>query len=115
MQRKGTTCKEIAQLKDSSPYKKATSVAKDGITLTSSKYIAAQDLILVKITLATGMQPAPLNNAKPRIEHGKKVVLVARHKRYKNGPAIVAMNKEIQDLMELWVNKIRHQRALPGN
>ena len=88
------------QLKDSGPYKngeQAFSLAKEGSLLTSREFIAAQDLLLVKITLSTGTRPAPLNNAKlsdyvsARVEDGKKVMLVARHKRSKDGPAIVAL------------------------
>ena len=116
------TAEQIVQLEESVPYKngeKAFSLAKEGGQLTSREFIAAQDLLLVKITLSTGTRPAPLNNAtlqdyySARVEDGKKVMLVAKHKRSKDGPAIVALTPQIQELMEVFVRNIRPLRALP--
>ena len=49
-----------------------------------------------------------------REEEGTKVMLVAKHKRSKDGPAILGMNEKMQQLMYTYVNKIRPVVAVEG-
>lgn len=47
--------------------------------------------------------------------HGaNKIILVLRHKWSKNGPAMVGLDPENQDLMDTYLNTIRHKFAGDG-
>ena len=65
-------------------------------------------------------RPGPLNNAKvsdyekAEVSEGKRVMLISKHKRAKDDPAILGMKQDLQELMEIYVKKIRPQWALQG-
>lgn len=40
-------------------------------------------------------------------QRGKKIILVAKHKRSKDRPAILGMDEELQKLMQIYITKIR--------
>ncbi|KAL9977969.1 hypothetical protein ACROYT_G015438 [Oculina patagonica] len=75
-------------------------------------------MLLVRMTLATGARPGPLNNAtladyqSAQTDKDKKIILVAKHKRSKDGPAILGMDEELQKLMRIYVTKIRPRVAV---
>ena len=104
----------------SSPYTqgmKAIQLAKENKQLSPAEFTAARDLLLVKFTILTGTRPGPLNNVTledyttAKVEGDKRIILVAKHKRSKDGPAILGMDKELQDLMSVYVKRIRPQFA----
>ena len=110
------TPEDIQQLKASKPYLnglKAIKEAEAGKGLSKAEFSLARDLLLVKFSIATGCRPGPLNNATledydtAREDEGTKVILVAKHKRSRDGPAILGMDEEMQRLMHIYVNKIR--------
>ena len=75
----------------------------------------------MKLTLGTGTRPGPINNATLQqyqagsiSKQGNKIVLVAKHKRSKDGPAILGFDKELQGYMDTWLTKIRPKWAKPG-
>ena len=117
------TLEEVDQLKTSKPYingLKALTETGAGKRLRRAEFGAARDLLLVKFSLLTGIRPGPLNNATledydtPREEEGTKVMLVPKHKRSKDGPAILGMDNELQKQMDINVNKIRPFIAADG-
>ena len=111
---------EKGQLKQSEPYVeglKALNQADQGKVLSTQEYVCARDLLLAIFSLDNGTRPGPLNNATlkdfetARTEQGNRIMLVARHKRSKKGPAILGMTPDLQRLMEIYINKIRPQFA----
>lgn len=68
-------------------------------------FVAARDLLLFKFAIAAGTRPGPLNNAvlddyyKAQEHEGNKIILVAKHKRSKDGLAMLGMNDELQRQM----------------
>ena len=110
------TSAEMEKLKTSKPYNnglKALSNADAGKLLSVQEFLEARDLLLVKLTIATGTRPAPLENAiledysRAKVYDGKKIMLVARHKRSADGPAILGFDSELQKLMEIYLEHIR--------
>ena len=115
---------DVRQVMSSSPALeglKAFTSAKAGVPLTTSAFTAARDLILASLSLQNGSRPGPLNNAKLQNYHqawkeektGKLVMLVARHKRAQQGPAMLCMDDRLQDWLATYVAIIRPQFALP--
>ena len=113
---------EKAELKTSEPYVegfKALNQADQGKVLSLQEDVAARDLLLSIFSLDNATRPGPLNNATlkdyetARTEQGNRIMLVACHKRSKEGPAILGMTPELQRLMEIYVKKIRPQFAPP--
>jgi len=111
---------EKAQLKTSEPYVeglKAINQADQGKVLSLQEYISARDLLLAIFSLDNGTRPHPLNNATlkdygtAKTKKGNRIMLVARHKRSKEGPAILSMTQELQRLMEIYIQKIRPKFA----
>ena len=105
---------EKAQLKQSEPYVeglKALNQADQGKVLSIQEYVCARDLLLAIFSLDNGTRPGPLNNATlkdyetARTEQGNRIMLVARHNRSKEGPAILGMRPELQRLMEIYIKK----------
>ena len=107
---------DINLLSQSKPYIdgiKAITQAKAGKRLSIQQFTNARDLLLVKLALLVASRPAPLENAlledyqKAQEKDGNRVMLIPKHKRSREGPAPLGMDKELQDLMEVYVNKIR--------
>lgn len=111
---------EKAQLKTSEPYVeglKAINQADQGKMLSLQEYVSARDLLLAIFSIDNGSRPGLLNNATlkdyetTKTEKGNRIMLVARHKQSKEGPAILGMTQELQQLMEIYIQKIRPQFA----
>jgi len=117
------TPEEIGALKSSKPYiegTKAIQQAKQGKVLSQQEFTLARDLLLVRFATDNATRPGPLNNAKlsdyakAEISEGNRVMLISKHKRAKDGPAILGMKPDLQEFMEVYVDKIRPQWALQG-
>ena len=117
------TPKDITKLKESSPYAagmKALMKAKEGTSLSLQEFADARDLIIVKLAMLVGSRPAPLENATiedyetAKESGGNKIMLVAKHKRSKAGPASLGMDRELQQLMDIYMKKVRTQVAQEG-
>ena len=115
------TPEDVQKLKQSRPYTEGTKLiieAGRGKQLSTREFAEARDVLLVRMTLATGTRPGPLNNAtladyeSAQTDKGKKIILVAKHKRSKDGPAILGMGEELQKLMRIYVTKIRPRVAV---
>ena len=100
---------------------KAITAARDGSTLSSSQFFAARDLILASLCLQNGLRPSPMNNANladyegARREEtsGKLVMLIAKHKRTQQGPAMLCMGNNLQWWLRTYVDHIRPNFAQP--
>lgn len=110
------TVEEVQKLKTSKHYSDAEKIlwqAEQGKTLKQSEFTTARDYLLTRFAIDCAIRPGPLNNAKvadydsAESHEGIKVMLVAKHKRAKEGPAILAMLPDMQGFMETYVNKIR--------
>ena len=117
------TPEEIIALKNSKVYiegTKAIQQAKVGKALSQREFALARDLLLVRFATDNATRPGPLNNAKlcdyekAEVSKGNRVMLISKHKRAKDGPAILGMKPDLQELMEVYVKKIRPQWALQG-
>lgn len=117
------TPQDIKKLQESKPYAagmKALMKAKQGETLSLPEFSEARDLLLVKLSLLVGSRPGPLENVNLEDYHSakesgeNKIMLVPKHKRSKAGPASLGMDKELQELMEIYVTKLRPQIAEEG-
>ena len=111
---------EKAELKTTEPYVEGLKVlnkADQGKVLSFQEYLDAKDLLITIFSIDNATRPGPLNNATlkdyetPSTEQGNRIMLVARHKRSKEGPAILGMTPELQRLMEIYVQKVRPQFA----
>ena len=77
--------------------------------MTKQQFVAARDLLLVKFAMETGTRPGPLNNATLKdygtadIYDGKQILLVPKHKRSEDGPAMLGMDKELQEQMAVYI------------
>ena len=98
------TMKEMQQVKQSEPYtdgERYLLEASERKKLTFEEFALVLDLLLVKFALLTGTRPAPLNNVilgdfqTARKKRGKRIMLVPKHKRSKDGPAMLGMNQEL--------------------
>ena len=115
------TDEEVERLKNSQTYLEALKVfdkARAGIELTAQEFSDARDLLLTRLALATGTRPAPLQNAtlddchRAKTKEGNKIILVAKHKTAAAGPAILGLDEKNQDLMGVYIEKVRPQVAL---
>ncbi|KAJ7381226.1 hypothetical protein OS493_001342 [Desmophyllum pertusum] len=111
---------EIRQIKESRPFSegmKCLMEAKMGKKMSQQNFADARDLLLVKLTLATGTRPGALEHAliedyeTAQEEDGNKIILVPKHKRSKDGPAMLGMDREMQGLMKVYMEIIRPQIA----
>ena len=117
------TLEELQKIKASRTYAQAVQLLKNaagGATLSSAEFTLVRDFLLTRFSLDTGTRPGPLNNAtiqeyqKAKVKDGCKVMLVARHKRAKDGPAITPMLPELYGFMETYVNILRPRFAKAG-
>lgn len=114
------TTEEITALKESKPYIEGTTAIhqpREGKMLSQSKFTAARDLLLVRFATDNATRPGPLNNAKvsdyqkAESSDGNRVMLISKHKRVKDGPAILGMKPDLQNMMDIYFKKIRPQWA----
>lgn len=74
-------------------------------------------MLITRLGIDSGTRPGPLNNAtlqdyeSAECEDGIKVMLVAKHKRAKDEPAIIPMLPDLQEHMETYVRKVRPKFA----
>ena len=102
------TAEEVVQLRSSKPYvdgQKIIKQAAEGKDLSELEFISARDFIITRFAMDAASRPGPMNNAKPedyraaKFYKGVKVMLVTRHKRSKDGPAILTMLPDMQEYM----------------
>jgi len=85
---------------------------KEGRQLSIRLFTLARDSLLCNLTMATGTRPGTLNNVlvsdyeTSRVSAGNRIILVPKHKRTKDGPAMLGMNPQ----MEIDVKNIRSKR-----
>ena len=78
-----------------------------------------RDYLLCRLTLATGTRPGALNNVllsdyeTSRVSEGNRIILVPKHKRTKDGPAMLGMDPLMQKEMATYISKIRPAFAYP--
>jgi len=110
------TLNELAQIKKSRCYNdviRLLVLAGKGKELTNSEFVLVGDFLLTWFSLDTGTRPGPLDNAtmeeyeKGKVDNGCKVMLVVKHKRAKDGPAICPMLPEVHKFMEVYRRNIR--------
>lgn len=86
--------------------------AGQGKELNAKEFVLAREFLLTRFSLDTGTRPSPLNNSTleefsaGKVKDGCKVMLVAKHKRAKDGPAICPMLPELYKFMDIYVRKI---------
>ena len=117
------TIKEVKKLRNSKPYVEGAAVmkkAEKGGNLSLRDYTLARDYLLCRLTLATGTRPGALNNVlltdyeTSRVSEGNWIILVPKHKRTKEGPAMLGMDAAMQEDMATYVTKIRPAFTNPG-
>ena len=110
------TIQELDQIKASKTYGEAQRIilqAGKGTKLALKDFLLARDFRLTKFSLDTGTRPGPLNNATiqacqaGKVKDDCKVMLVSKHKRAKDGPAICPMLPELHKYMDISVRHIR--------
>ena len=115
---------EIKAIKKSSHYNKVLQYitqAREGRDLGRKEFIAVRDLILSRFSMDNGIRPGPLNNAtlndfyEAEEKVGVTVMLVAHHKRSKSGPAPCGMLPNLKEMVDVYVERVRHQYAASGN
>ena len=114
---------DIDNLKKSKPYLEGASIidlAETGASITSRQFTLVRDYLLCRLTLATGTRPGALNNVllsdyeTSRVSEGNRIILVPKHKRTKDGPAMLGMDPLMQKEMATYVSHIRPAFANPG-
>lgn len=122
MKPRDSTLEELAKIKASDAYNNAQRLlikAGRGKNLSGKEFVDVRDFLLTKFLLDTGTRPGPLNNARlleytsGKVQDGCKVMLVAKHKRAKDGPAICPMLPDQYKFMEIYVRRIRPDFAKP--
>ena len=117
------TNEDIARLTRSKPYLEGASnidLADTGATITRRQFTLVRDYLLCRLTLATGTRPGALNNVllsdyeTSRVSEGNRIILVPKHKRTKDGPAMLGLDPLMQKEMATYVSKIRPAFAIPG-
>ena len=117
------TTEEIQKLRTSKPYVDgayAINKAEKGGKLSLREFTLARDYLLCRLTLATGTRPGALNNVllsdyqTSRVSGGNRIILVPKHKRTKDGPAMLGMDPAMQADMATYVTKIRPAFTNPG-
>jgi len=116
------TLEELQEIKTSAHYNDAVRLAIQahrGKGLTLAEFVMVRDLLVTRFSLDTGTRPGPLNNAtmsecgKGKVKDQCKVMLVAKPKHAKDGPAICPMLPELHKLMLIYVKYIRPHFAKP--
>lgn len=109
------TLEELDRIKASKTYSEARRIiiqAGKGVEPSIKDFLLARDFLLTRFSLDTGTRPGPLNNAtiqeyqKGKVKDDCKVMLVAKHKRAKDGPAICPMLPELYKFMEIYVRRL---------
>ena len=101
--------KAILQIQD------RVEAAARGEQLSSIEKCEVRDYILTILTLTTGTRPGALEkvtlenytNARVNPKSGRRVMLVANHKRSVDGPAMLPVEDSVQTLLDVWVKFIR--------
>ena len=110
------TIDEVKELRTSKPYVEGAAAIKKvekGGNFSLREFTLARDYLLCRLTLATGTRPGALNNVllsdyqTSRVSEGNRIILVPKHKRTKDDPAMQAD-------MATYVMKIRPAFANPG-
>ena len=110
------TLQELTQIKSSKMYNNAIRLiiqAGQGKELNVGEFVDVRDFLITRFSLDTGTRPGPLNNSTleefsaGKVKDDCKVMLVAKHKRAKNGPAICPMLPELYKFMNIYVRRIR--------
>ncbi|KAJ7375854.1 hypothetical protein OS493_038384 [Desmophyllum pertusum] len=113
---------EVVKLRSSKPYVDGERIilqASQGKKLSEQEFAKARDFIISRFSIDCATRPGPVNNAKlsdyeaAETYDDVKVMLVARHKRSKDGPAILAMVPDLKEKMDIYLQKIRPQFAQP--
>lgn len=107
-------------LRSSKPITEGEQIIKQaslGKELTQHEFTIARDMLITRLAIDSGTRPGPLNNAtlhdykSAASEDGIKVMLVAKHKRAKDGPAIVPIQPDLLEHMETYVREVRPKFA----
>ena len=107
---------ELDRIKASKTYGEARRIiiqAGKGIEPSLKDFLLARDFLLTRFSLDTGTRTGPLINAtmqeyqKGKVKDDCKVMLVAKHKRAKDGPAICPMLLELYKFVEIYVRRLR--------
>ena len=95
--------------------------AASSMPLTRDEICEARDLLICLITIKTGTRPDALENV--RLQHYRNmhcdpvkkdpVILVPEHKRAVDGPAMLALDQELVDLLSIYVESIHPQFPSP--
>ncbi|KAJ7386110.1 hypothetical protein OS493_012454 [Desmophyllum pertusum] len=113
---------EVVKLRSSKPYVDSERIilqASQGKKLSEQEFAKARDFIISRFSIDCATRPGPVNNAKlsdyeaAETYDDVKVMLVARHKRSKDGPAILAMVPDLKEKMDIYLQNIRPQFAQP--
>ena len=111
------TNKDVEEFKNSEAVSAARDLlkqAEDGAELSISESSEVRDFLLCLVTIKTGQRPGALENA--TIDHyksmrqgtsGNRVMLIPAHKRGISGPAPIALDAELQEMFQTYVEKIR--------
>ena len=106
---------DITELKKSKRYingMKAIAQAKAGRKHSNQEFTDACDLLVLKLALLVGSRPAPPQNAlledyfNTGEKDGNRVMSIPKHKRSRPSPAPLGMDKEVQELLQVYVDKI---------
>lgn len=106
------TLQELVQIKSRNMYNEAMRLiiqAGQGKELNVKEFVLARDFLLTRFSLDTGTRTGPLNNSTleefsaGKVKDGCKVMLVAKHKRAKDGPTICPVLPELYKFMDIYV------------
>lgn len=108
------TIDDVEKFKGSRPVvsaRKTFQKAADGIPLTKDEICEARDLLICLITIKTGTRPGALENT--QLQHyktmrrdpvnGDPVMLIPEHKQSLDGPAMLALDEELVDPLDIYV------------
>lgn len=108
-------------MRSSKPYvdgQKILKQAAEGKDLLELEFTTARDFLITRFAMDAASRPDPMHSAKLEDYHtaksyeGVKVMLVARHKRSKDGPAILPMLPDMQEFMATYTEIIRPKFTL---
>lgn len=118
------TIDDVEKFKGSRPVvsaRKTFQKAADGMRLTKDEICEARDLLICLITIKTGTRPGALENT--QLQHyksmrrdpvnGDPVMLIPEHKRSVDGPAMLALDEELVDLLAIYMEHIHPQFPSP--
>lgn len=118
------TIEDVEKFKASRPVmsaRKAFQKAADGLPLTILEICEVRDLLIWLFTIKTGTRPGALENT--QLQHyrtmrrdpgtGDSVMLIPEHKRAVDGPAMLALDDELVDLLSIYVENVHPQFPSP--